>query len=52
MKKKITALVLALAMTVGLTQGAFAAEPAVPEFDENDYTEVVVFSDGGQKSGI
>ena len=26
-KKKLTALVLALAMTVGLTQGAFAAEP-------------------------
>ena len=51
-KKKLTALALALAMTVGLTQGAFAAEPEVPEFDDNDYTEVVVFSDGGQKSGI
>ena len=31
MKKKLTALALALAMAVGLTQGAFAAEPKSEE---------------------
>ena len=52
MKKRIMALALALAMMVGLTQGAFAATPEAVELNENDYTEVVVFSDGGQGNEI